>query len=133
MRVVLRNPHAADGRDFRHSLTVGGEYEVLGIECDSLRLLTDDGEPVLFDPECFEITDPAEPAFWVEELPDEAERNAYPPGWGVPGFFEAWHDRMPLIRRVFAVQCAAWYPGTQRPAEPAAAADPPSKPGGLLS
>jgi hypothetical protein len=35
----------------------------LGIECDSFRLLTDRGEPALFDPECFEITDRAEPAF----------------------------------------------------------------------
>jgi hypothetical protein len=29
VRVVLRNPLVADERDYRHSLTVGGEYEVL--------------------------------------------------------------------------------------------------------
>ena len=29
MKVILRNPHASDGRDFRHSLTVGGEYEAV--------------------------------------------------------------------------------------------------------
>jgi hypothetical protein len=115
MRVVLRNPHAADGRDFRHSLTVGGEYEVLGIECDSLRLLTDDGQPVLFDPECFEVVDPAEPPFWVSVLGDEGERYAYPPGWGVPGFFEAWHDRVEVVREVFAQQLAAWYPEAAKP------------------
>jgi hypothetical protein len=120
---VLRNPLAADGRDFRHSLTVGGEYEVLGIECGSLRLLTDRGEPVLFDPECFEVTDPTEPAFWVSPFPGEAERYAYPPGWGVPGFFEAWHDGVAIVRELFAAQLAAWYPGQQRHAEPDAAAD----------
>lgn len=111
MRVILRNPLAADGRDFRCSLTVGGEYEVLGIECDSLRLLTDDGEPILFDPECFEVIDPAEPAFWVSGFDYESERYAYPPGWGVPGFFEAWHDGITIVRDVFAEQLAAWYPG----------------------
>lgn len=110
MRVVLRNPFATDGRDFRHALTVGAEYEVLGIECDSLRLLTDRGEPVLFDAACFEITDPTEPAFWVNAFPGEAERYAYPPGWGVPGFFEAWHDNVAVVRELFAAQLAGWYP-----------------------
>ena len=114
MRVVLRNPHAADGRDFRHALTVGGEYEVLGIECGSLRLLTDDGEPVLFDAECFEVIDPTEPAFWVNPCLGECERYAYPPGWGVPGFFEAWHDGVAVVREVFAEQLAAWYPGAAK-------------------
>jgi hypothetical protein len=106
----LRNPHAADGRDFRHSLTVGGEYEVLGIECDSLRLLTDDGEPVLFDAECFEVTDPSEPAFWVTVVEDDGERYAYPPGWNVAGFFEDWFDRVAAVRETFAAQFAVWYP-----------------------
>jgi hypothetical protein len=111
VRVVLRNPHAADGRDFRHWLTVGGEYEVLGIECDTFRLLTDEGEPVLFDPECFAVTDTSEPPFWVSRFGDENERYAYPPGWGVPGFFEDWHDGITLVREVFAEQLAKWYPG----------------------
>lgn len=109
MRVVLRNPHAADGRDLRHSLTVGGEYEVLGIECNSFRLLTDHGEPVLFDPECFEVTDPSEPPFWVSELDDEGNRYAYPPGWGLPGFFEDWHDGVVIVQRQFAEQLTARY------------------------
>ncbi len=111
MRVVLRNPFAEDGRDFRHSLTVGGAYEVLGIEGDSLRLINDCGEPVLYDPECFEVIDPTEPEFWVEAFAEEAERYAYPPGWGVPGFFEAWHDDDMIVRRVFAEQLAYWYSG----------------------
>jgi hypothetical protein len=110
----LRNPHAVDGRDFSHSLTVSGEYEVLEVEADSLRLLTDGGEPVLFDPECFEVVDPAEPSFWISVVGDEGERYAYPPGWGVPGFFEAWHDGVEVIREVFAEQLAAWYPGAAK-------------------
>jgi len=91
VKVVLRNPDASDGRHF-WSLTVGQEYEVLGIDCDWFRLLDDTGEPLLFDPECFEVIDPREPGFWVSEVGAEGERYAYPPGWGVPGFFEAWHD-----------------------------------------
>ena len=114
MRVVLRNPLASDGRNFRHSLTVGGEYEVLGIECDSLRLLTDSGESVLFDADCFELVDSSEPPFWLSAFGDKGERYAYPPGWGVPGFFEAWHDGLAVIREVFAEQLAAWYPGVAR-------------------
>jgi hypothetical protein len=109
MKVLLRNQIAPDGRHL-WSLTVGQEYEVLGIECDSYRLLDDTGEPVLFEPECFEVTDPNEPAFWVSEFGEAGERYAYPPGWGVPGFFEAWHDGVELVRRVFAAQLAAWHP-----------------------
>ena len=114
MRVLLRNPHASDGRDIRRSLTFGRDYEVLGIECDSFRLLTDEGEPVLFDRHGFDVVDPAEPVFWEASLGDEGERYAYPPGWGVPGFFEAWHDRNKLVRELFAEQLAYWYPAVRR-------------------
>lgn len=113
MRVVLRNPNAADGRDYRHSLTLGREYEVLGIECDDLRLLTNDGEPVLFDPACFEVTEPSEPDFWIEYFPHVPERYAYPPGWGVPGFFEDWHDGVVAVRMQFISQLADLYPWTE--------------------
>ena len=108
MRVVLRNPHAADGRDLRYSLTVGREYEVLGIECDSYRLLTDRGEPVLFDPVCFEVTDPTEPSNWVSVVEDGA-RYAYPPPWGQPEFFEDWHDGVPAVRAAFSEQLRTWH------------------------
>src|SRR4051794_20555949 len=78
---------------------VSREYMVLGIEAGDYRLLDDDVEPVLFDPACFEVIDPMEPAFWVSEFGEEGERYAYPPGWGVPGFFEGWHDRVEVVRR----------------------------------
>lgn len=113
MKVVLRNSIAPDGRT-HWSLTVGREYEVLGIEADSYRLLDDTGAPFLFEPVCFEVDDRREPAFWSSEIGDEGERYAYPPGWGVPGFFEAWHDGDRVIRRVFADQLAYWYPESVR-------------------
>jgi hypothetical protein len=109
MRVVLRNPVAPDGR--RHgSLTAGGEYEVLGIDGGWYRLLNDRDEPVLYEAGCFEVVDPCEPEFWVSRMDVEGERQAHPPGWGVPGFFEAWHDGHRVLREVFAEQLAAWYP-----------------------
>jgi len=86
----------------------------LGIEGGSLRLLTDKGEPILFDPECFDVVDPVEPAFWKSVLGRDGERYAYPPGWGVPGFFEAWHDGNEIIRKVFAEQMVHWYPAVRR-------------------
>lgn len=122
VRVVLRNPLDADASDYRHSLTVGQEYEVLGIEGDFLRLLTDAGEPVLFDPACFEVTDPAEPKFWVSTIGEEGERYAYPIEWAVPGFFEDWHDRVDVVRRIFSAQLAAWYPHARSRSEPDASA-----------
>lgn len=115
MKVILRNPFASDGRDFRHSLTVGSEYEVLGIEAGDYRLFNDRAEPVLYEPPCFEVVDANEPPFWTTELGDEGERYAYPPGWSVPGFFEAWHDRDAVIREVFSGQLAYWYPTVRQP------------------
>lgn len=109
MRVVLRSSNSPDGRRF-WSLTVGREYEVLGIEADDLRLLDDLGEPILFDAVCFELVDPVEPAFWVSAHGEAGERYAYPPDWGAPGFFEVWHDGVEAVRLAFAEQLARGYP-----------------------
>lgn len=122
MRVVLRNPHASDGADYRHSLTVGHEYEIIGLSTGYFRLVNDHGEPVLYESDSFEVIDPAEPMFWVSEV-DDGCRFADPPGWGVPGFYEAWHDGDEVVRRLFAKQLAAWYPVVAKHTEPGAAAD----------
>ncbi len=110
MRVVLRNPLASDGRDYRHSLSVDREYEVLGIEGESFRLMDDQGEPVLFDAECFEIINVTEPTFWINPFPNETERYAYPPEWAAVGFFEVWHDGDIAVRKAFAEQLTQRYP-----------------------
>jgi hypothetical protein len=104
MKVRLAIPTAADGTRYS-SLTLGAEYEVLGIEADRLRLLDDQGEPVLFDPACFEITDSTEPDDWVS-VEEDGVRYAYPPAWGRPGFFEDWHDGVPEVREQLAVDIA---------------------------
>src|SRR4051812_39509771 len=99
MRVRLVTPEAADGTRYL-SLTTGTEYNVIGIECDWLRLVNDRGEPVLYDPACFQVTDATEPPDWVSVVEDGV-RYAYPPGWGRPGFFEDWHDGVADVRRQF--------------------------------
>jgi hypothetical protein len=104
MRVKLVTPNAADGTQYA-LLTLGAEYEVLGIEADSLRLVNDRGEPVLYDPACFQITDTAEPEDWVSVVEDGV-RYAYPPSWGQPGFFEDWHDGVPEVRQQFSKELA---------------------------
>jgi hypothetical protein len=104
MKVRLVTLVAADGTCIS-SLTPGAEYEVLGIEADWLRLLNDQGEPVLYDPACFQVTDPTEPEDWVSRV-DAGARYSYPPCWGRIGFFENWHDGVPEVRRRFTEDIA---------------------------
>lgn len=104
MKVRLVRYEAKDGR-YYSSLTLGAEYEVLGIEADSLRLVNDRGEPCLYDPECFLVTDTSEPEDWISKGEDGV-RYAYPPIWGRPGFFEDWHDGNQAIREEFLKELA---------------------------
>jgi hypothetical protein len=100
------------------SLTIGREYEVLGIEADTYRILTDPetehygNDPVLYEPECFRIIDPQEPEFWICTYGEDGERYCYPPEWIEPGFFEDYHDRIPKIRKMFWDLLRIYYPET---------------------
>jgi hypothetical protein len=113
MKVVLRSPSAPDGTEYR-SLTPGRVYEVLGIEGDWFRLLDDTDDPILFDPVCFEVTDPVEPEYWVTVRGEEGERYAYPAEWGDAGFFEDYHDNLPRARETFWSGLRRYYPDTAR-------------------
>jgi hypothetical protein len=104
MRVRLVKPEDPDGTLYS-SLTLGAEYEVIGIEGDWLRLVDDLGEPLLYDPASFLVTDDSEPGDWVSVVQD-GERYAYPPEWRRPGFFEDWHDGVPEVRRQFSEELA---------------------------
>ena len=108
------DPCAADGRDFRSSLTVDREYEVLGLSQDYYRLLNDKGEPVLYDVACFVVSDSTEPPFWVSQFGDKGERDAGPAEWGRPGYFEDWHDGVPGVVDGFWRDLANLYPWTTR-------------------
>jgi hypothetical protein len=115
MKVQLTSWSAPDGTECA-SLTLGRVYEVLGIEGDWLRLINDRSEPVLYDPVCFRVVDPAEPAHWVCVVED-GTRYAYPPEWGRPGFFEDWHDCAPSVRAAFAEQLRVLHPDVVRGCE----------------
>lgn len=112
MRVVLQNPLTSEGMDYRHSLTVGREYEVLGICADHYQLLDDKNEPILYDSCCFEITDSTEPAFWVSKFGDEGERYSHPVEWSAPGYFEKWHDGVLEVLAGFWADLPRLYPWT---------------------
>ena len=99
MKVVLTRTNTTDGRVIG-SLTVGKTYEVIGIEADDYRIVDEQGEPILFDRECFHVLESSEPAFWLSRVEDEA-RRAYPPEWMDPGFFEDYFDYKEEVRRQF--------------------------------
>lgn len=107
---------APDGREV--SLTLGRIYEVLGIEADDYRVLTDENtphdpnDPVLYEPECFRIVDSTEPDFWKSERGDDGERYAYPKDWAKPGFFEDYHDGIQTVREQFWKDLREFYPRT---------------------
>ncbi len=113
MKVQLKNAQAPDGVQY-WSLTLGNVYEVLGIEGDWLRLLDDIGDPVLFDPACFDVIDGEEPGHWQSNFEEERERYAYPPEWNHAGFFEDFHDGVPEAVEVFWSQLRRYYPDFDR-------------------
>lgn len=100
------------------SLSLDRVYEVLEIEADTYRILTDaesepyGNDPVLYDPDCFNIIDPEEPEFWVCEIREEVDRYCYPPEWNGVGFFEDYHDALPEARKTFWNLLKRYYPET---------------------
>lgn len=99
MKVVLKRTDTQDGCVI-WSLTLGQTYEVIGIEADDYRIINDTGDPILFDPTCFDVTDKSEPVFW-ESVTEDGVRYAYPPEWMRPGFFEDYHNHNEAVCRTF--------------------------------
>lgn len=116
MKIKAKTLQTVDGRIL--TVTMGREYEVLGIEADDYRILDDikneftGNDPVLVDAECFEIIDPLEPDFWVCETGNNGERYCYPPEWKEPGFFEDYHDRIESVQKQFWSDLRKYYPST---------------------
>lgn len=100
----------------RHSLTRDRLYEVLAVSYDYYRLLNDPetwpygNDPVLFHASLFEIVDPTEPSFWVQEIDgDDVYRG--PAEW-TGDFFERFHDRDAETRAAFRAFLRKHYPRT---------------------
>ena len=106
---------APDGRSV--GLVPGRMYEVLGIEGDHYRILTDGdhpyaaNDPCLYEPEIFRLVDPAEPDFWLTEFVD-GQRYSYPAAWFKGCFFEKYHDRVQEVRERFWLDLQQLYPTT---------------------
>lgn len=100
------------------SLTKGSIYEVLAIEGEYYRILSDanykpcGSDPVLFHTSLFEIVDPIEPTFWQCTFDDDGERQCAPPDWCEPYFFERFHDGEEPIRKQFWRDIRRYYPRT---------------------
>lgn len=88
-------------------LTVDNVYDVIGIEADDLRIMSDVGEPCLYRADEFEVIDASEPAEWTSSVGEGGERYAYPPELNQPGFFEDWHDGNEEARRTLAAYLSA--------------------------
>lgn len=99
------------------TLAPGHTYEVLGIESDYYRIVTEadalyaSTEPLLFDPELFEIVDSTEPEFWTTEYGEDGERYSYPACWA-SSFFEKYHDGIRQIQTRFWADLKILYPET---------------------
>jgi hypothetical protein len=74
-------------------LTVGNVYRVFEDSNEYLRIISDAGEPILFNRKAFEFVDPAQPSDWISERGEEGELYAAPRELqDPPCFFEKWHD-----------------------------------------
>ncbi|MCH8823617.1 MAG: hypothetical protein IH984_08935 [Planctomycetes bacterium] len=90
-------------------LTLGREYGVIGIEADWYRIINDEGDPCLYEPDCFSVIDPTEPTFWDCKFGEEGERYCYPTSWNRVGFFEDYHDSVQSVVRQFWREHEALY------------------------
>jgi hypothetical protein len=90
----------SDFEGVTHDLTVGGVYEVIGIEAGQYRILDDSGRPYLFAPQMFCVIDATRPTHWVTQSEDGVEYS-YAPELSAPGFFEDYFDHNPDAKRVF--------------------------------
>ena len=99
-------------------LTMGRIYEVLGIEADAYRILSDPegvgggDDPGLYEPACFRVVESNEPDFWDCAYGEAGERYCYPPEWSEPGFFEEYHQGVLEIRERFWNDLRKYYPET---------------------
>ncbi|WAS93478.1 hypothetical protein [Nannocystis punicea] len=111
MLVKLITLQSPDRDEPLQTLTLWRSYEVLALEGDWYRLLNDEDGPYLYVPSCFEVIDPSEPDFWVEQW-FEDERYASPPEWAESGFWEDFFEDDPAALQAFWSTLRRRYPRT---------------------
>jgi biotin operon repressor len=115
----LTQPRSGDERWILKEipLTVGREYEVLTIEADHYRILSDPeaepsgNDPIIFHQSLFKISSPAEPTFWIGETDEYGDRFYHPSAWDVDFFIE-YHDGVEAVCRRFWEDLKKYYPET---------------------
>ncbi len=90
-------------------LLPGKDYEVIGIEADSYRIIDEAREPLLFEPTNFIITETTQPPFWRCSAGPDGERYCYPESWDRVGFFEDYFDGVATVRQQFWQEYATLY------------------------
>ena len=95
--------------DQAHNMTIGKVYIVIGIEGDSYRIICDEDEPYLYEPEQFELVVPQKPEFWISERGEDGELYAYPPPWFHNYFFEDYFDNVKGKKESFWQNCKKYY------------------------
>ena len=91
------------------TLTIGKVYVVIGIEADSYRIVCNDGEPYLYEPEQFLLVEPQMPDFWCKEKGDDGELYAYPEPWFKCFFFEDYFDNVQGKKEIFLEVLKKYY------------------------
>lgn len=111
MLVKLMTLKRSDCDEPIETLSLGRVYEVLALSGDWYRLLSDNDRPYLYPPGYFEVVDPTEPDFWVEEW-FEGEKYASPPEWKASGFWEDLFEDDPGALETFSSILQRRYPWT---------------------
>ena len=76
-------------------LTPAKEYEVIGLDHESFRVIDDKGEPILFPKSLFSVIDDRIPEEWIWDRYAGDEYYANPPELHEPGFYEDLFDHKP--------------------------------------
>ena len=90
-------------------MTVLKEYTVIGIEADYYRIIADDNEPYLYNPNQFTIIEKTVPNFWITEIGEDGEKYSYPSTWVRVGFFEDYFDNIESVKEQFWKECSELY------------------------
>ncbi len=89
MRAKVRTDFRKIAGDLLHTgISPGETYFVIGLNQNELRVVDNDGEPVLYPKELFDVVDPTLPAGWQFLAYPDGEYYLEPVATSSPGFYE---------------------------------------------
>jgi hypothetical protein len=98
--VNIVNPITGEQEEMSSWVQIGREYVVLEVTAlpgrrVSVRIITDEGSPGLWDSVMFETVDSSVPSNWVVQVVGDGWLEMGPARWLVRGFWEEYYDREP--------------------------------------